>query len=261
MIIDLPRFAALERPYWTELQTIIDRLERDPETKLNLEEARRFHYLYERTASDLARVATFSGERETHAYLESLVARAYAEIHESRSKPKRLHPLDWLLKTFPQTFRKQWVFFQLALAITLAGVLLGGFAIALDPTAKQVILPFSHLQGNPSDRVAQEEQATKDHLAGHKATFSSYLMTHNIHVSIMTLALGITYGLGSMILLFYNGVILGGVITDYCLSGQITFLTGWLLPHGSVEIPAILIAGQAGLLLAGGHVGTRHEIC
>ena len=33
------------------------------------------------------------------------------------------------------------------------------------------------------------------------------------------------------------------------------FLLGWLLPHGVIEIPAILISGQAGLLLASALIG------
>jgi uncharacterized membrane protein SpoIIM required for sporulation len=52
------------------------------------------------------------------------------------------------------------------------------------------------------------------------------------------------------IMLFYNGVILGAVSVDYIHAGQTKFLMGWLMPHGVIEIPAILIAGQAGLLLA-----------
>ena len=64
-----------------------------------------------------------------------------------------------------------------------------------------------------------------------------------------------TLGLGTIIMLFYNGVILGAVAVDYIRAGQTKFLLGWLLPHGAVEIPAILIAGQAGLLLAGALIG------
>ena len=44
--------------------------------------------------------------------------------------------------------------------------------------------------------------------------------------------------------------ILGAVAVDYVADGQTRFLLGWLLPHGAIEIPAILIAGQAGLVLA-----------
>ena len=52
-----------------------------------------------------------------------------------------------------------------------------------------------------------------------------------------------------MLILFYNGVILGAIVVDYLRAGEAWFLAGWLLPHGVVEIPAILVAGQAGFLL------------
>ena len=58
------------------------------------------------------------------------------------------------------------------------------------------------------------------------------------------------WGVGTIVMLFYNGVILGAVTVDYIRAGQTKFLAGWLLPHGAVEIPSILIAGQAGLVLA-----------
>jgi uncharacterized membrane protein SpoIIM required for sporulation len=40
------------------------------------------------------------------------------------------------------------------------------------------------------------------------------LMQNNISVSIRTMALGLTWGLGTALMLFYNGVILGGVCWD-----------------------------------------------
>ena len=58
-------------------------------------------------------------------------------------------------------------------------------------------------------------------------------------------------------MLFYNGVILGAVAADYLAAGQTKFLVGWLLPHGSFEIPAILIAGQAGLVLGRALIGSE----
>lgn len=88
-----------------------------------------------------------------------------------------------------------------------------------------------------------------------KASFAGSLMRNNIGVSIKAIAFGITAGLGTVLLLFYNGVILGGVALDYIADGQITFLFAWLLPHGSVEIPAILIAGQAGLVMGRALIG------
>jgi uncharacterized membrane protein SpoIIM required for sporulation len=255
MIIDLQRFVAGERGHWSALESLLNRLERDPGLSLTLEELKHFHYLYERTSADLARITTFASEPDTRRYLESLVARAYAEIHETREKPHRLAPVHWFFHTFPLTFRRHLNAFWLSVAITIAGSLFGGLAVGFDPDAKAVIMPFSHLQGDPRERVAREEKAVDDRLSGVKGTFSTSLMTHNTRVSIFTLALGVTWGVGTVLMLFYNGVILGAVAVDYLVAGQGKFLAGWLLPHGSFEIPAILIAGQAGLVLGGSLIG------
>lgn len=255
MIIDLQRFIASERPYWSELDGLLDRLESDPGLTLSLGQTRRFHYLYQRASADLARLATFASEPEMGRFLEALVARAYGEIHETREQSRPVDLRGWFLQIFPQTFRRRARAFWLSVVITLAGCAFGILAVALDPEAKGALLPFEHLQGDPAERVAQEESMERDRLAGEKATFSTALMTHNIRVAIFTLALGITWGIGSIIVLFYNGVILGAVAFDYVRAGQAKFLAGWLLPHGVIEIPAILIAGQAGLLLASALVG------
>jgi uncharacterized membrane protein SpoIIM required for sporulation len=126
---------------------------------------------------------------------------------------------------------------------------LGGIFLAVDEEAKEIVMPFSHLLDDPSERVRQEEARGGEHLRGQMGSFSTMLMTHNTRVSILTMAMGLTWGVGTLVLLFYNGVILGAVAFDYVMAGESVFLVAWLLPHGSVEIPAILIAGQAGLLL------------
>jgi uncharacterized membrane protein SpoIIM required for sporulation len=255
MIIDLEKFIATERACWTRLEKILDQLEEEPAFAMDLEQARSFHYLYERASADLAKIATFAAEPELRRYLENLVARAYGEIHETREKESRLNLRHWLFQTFPATFRRHVRAFWLSVAITIAGSLFGGLAIAFDPESKPVIMPFAQLSGNPAERVAREEKAQDDRLAGRKSEFSTTLMTHNARVSITTLALGMTWGIGTILVLFYNGVILGAVCADYALAGQAKFLAGWLLPHGSIEIPAILIAGQAGLMLGGALIG------
>jgi uncharacterized membrane protein SpoIIM required for sporulation len=255
MIIDLQKFIKEERAYWSELESVLDRLEKRPELTLSLSSLERFHYLYQRTSGDLAKIKTFASEPNTLAFLESLVARAFGEIHETRQKPHRLEPLHWFFSTFPQTFRKHVRPFWICMAAMLAGSVFGGFVLLVDPASKDVLLPFAHLHGDPAERVAQEENAKKDRLSGAKSSFSSNLMTHNTRVAIFTLAMGLTWGIGTLIMLFYNGVILGAVAIDYVMAGETTFLLGWLLPHGAIEIPAIILAGQAGLVLAGALIG------
>jgi len=257
MIIDLPRFITAERPTWTELEQLLDRLEANPDRVMSLEEAQRFHLLYQKVSADLGRVATFASEPELKRYLETLTARAYGEIHETRDHGSKFRPLYWFLNEFPRAFRKRAGAFYLSLIITLVGMAFGGIATAFDQDAKDAILPqqFSHLSGDPSKRVAEEEKAKEDRLGGFHSSFASQLMSNNIRVSIFTLGLGITFGIGTILELFYNAVLLGMVLIDYILAGQTMFVLGWLMPHGVIEIPAILIAGQGGLVLGNALIG------
>jgi uncharacterized membrane protein SpoIIM required for sporulation len=257
VILDLPRFIKTERPYWEELNELLDRIDSDRYERLTLQQVTRLAYLYQRAASALARFSTFSAEPTTKQFLESLVARAYAECHPNRAAAQRFRPFHWFFRTFPQTFRKHVRAFLLAVLLTLMGTAFGWFVVAVDSSAKSVILPgqFAPLLGSPSERVKQEESAKTDRLQGKKETFSAQLMTNNIRVSILTFALGASWGLGTIVMLFYNGVILGLVAVDYIYAGQTQFLLGWLLPHGVIEIPAILVAGQAGFVLASALIG------
>ena len=261
MIIDLDKFITRERPYWERLESRLKKLEVDPEGRIPFEEVKQFHYLYRRTASGLAQIATYATDPQIRGYLENIVGRAYSEIYTIRDKTPRFHPLRWLWGTFPQTFRRHLALFLLSAAILLAGGVFGALAVALDSEAKPVLMPFSHLAGDPSERVAREERADgHERLEGHMAQFSSHLMTHNTKVAIFAMALGMSWGIGTVLLVFYNGAMLGAVILDYILAGESLFLTGWLLPHGAFEIPAILIGSQAGLVLASALIGRGQPI-
>lgn len=260
MIIDLEKFMAVGRPFWTELEKFLERLENDAHWRPDLAQLQHFHRLYERASADLAKIMTFSAEPELRRYLENLVGRAYGEIHETRGRQRRVAFWPWVSQTLPQTFRRHWRAFQLTVAITLVGCAFGAFAVAFDPEAKAIIMPFGHGEIDPADRVAHEEKGNQDRTGDGKTSFSAMLMTHNTQVSILALALGMSWGVGTILLLFYNGVILGAIAYDYVHAGQTEFLLGWLLPHGVIEIPAILIAGQAGLVLAGALIGWGKRI-
>ena len=254
MILDLARFAQSGRPQWQALEQMLTSLENNPQQQLPVAELTRFHSLYQRACSDLVRLEPFSPDSELRVYLETLVSRAYGEMQESASRG-RFRPWHWLAVTFPVTFRRRAMAFQLAVLLTIAGCAFGALALSMDKEAKSVIMPFSHLSGSPAQRVAEEERGRGKDLTGKKGSFAAQLMQNNIKVSITAMALGMSYGIGTIIVLFYNGVILGAVAFDYITAGYTTFLLGWLLPHGATEIPAILLGGQAGLVIAHALIG------
>jgi uncharacterized membrane protein SpoIIM required for sporulation len=257
VIIDLPRFIDAERPSWAELERYVDRMASESTYRPSLDEAQRFYFLYQKVSADLARLNTFASEPQLRLYLESLVARAYGEIHETRGGGERWQIFRWFFVSFPAAFRRRGRAFLISVLITLLGVGFGGFAVALDEESKEALMPgqFNHLMSDPAERVRQEEKHAKERVGGAHASFAGALMANNIRVSILAMALGMTCAAGTMVLLFYNGLILGLVAVDYIAAGQTVFLLGWLMPHGVIEIPAVLIAGQAGLVLGAAILG------
>jgi uncharacterized membrane protein SpoIIM required for sporulation len=254
VILDLSRFVESERPHWTALEKTLDWMARNPGVEISIQDLDRFQVLYQRASADLAKVAALASEGELRGYLESLVSRAYAEIHESRERAK-LQPWRWFARDFPRAVRRHSAALWLAIALTLAGTGFGALAMRIDPEAKTVIVPFQGLEMTPAERVAREQQLKGSQLSGKKGRFSAELMTHNTQVALLTIALGMTFGFGTIVMLFYNGVILGAVAFDYVHGGQAVFLMGWLLPHGVIEIPAILLGGQTGFVLAHALIG------
>jgi uncharacterized membrane protein SpoIIM required for sporulation len=254
VILDLERFQAQARPRWRDLESLLTGLESRPDRQLSSVEAERLQELYAQTAADLNRVTHGALADELRQYLERLVARAYAELYYAPPIRSEIwQPRRWLriFTAFPETFRRHARYFALAVLITLLGCSLGGLAVRYDPASVDVLLPADYLR-NPGQRVQVEEQGQARHVdsAQTEAAFSAQLIRHNIEVALLAAALGVTFGIGTAILLFENGVLLGAVAVHYARQGFGLFMTAWLLPHGVFEIPSILIAGQAGFYLA-----------
>jgi uncharacterized membrane protein SpoIIM required for sporulation len=99
---------------------------------------------------------------------------------------------------------------------------------------------------------AEERQAhgkgyvDSDNAGGVMATF---LMTHNVRVTFMAFAGGILAGVGTALVLLFNGVQLGAVAAVFANYGANLQLWSFILPHGVIELTAICIAGGAGLWL------------
>ena len=254
MILDLQRFQAQERPCWVKLESLLVQLESRPDHRMKPAEAELLQELYARTASDLNHVTHGALAPELRQYLERLVARTYAELYYAPPTRSELwQPRRWLriFTSFPEAFRRQSRYFAFAVLITILGCALGGLAVRYDATSVEVLLPADYLR-NPGLRVHQEENEQGRHLdpAQIEAAFSAQLITHNIQVALLAAAMGVTFGIGTALLLFENGLLLGAVAVRYTQQGFGLFVTAWLLPHGAFEIPSILIAGQAGFYLA-----------
>jgi uncharacterized membrane protein SpoIIM required for sporulation len=259
MILDHIKIIEKESKNWNTLETFCTRMEEDTGVQLSYSEIRQFYYLYRKAVNALAYLKETCAAQSYIEMLEAIVGRAYAIIYSGNKTPARIRWFSWFFNNFPVVFRRHLLAFGLSFVTMLSGSLFGIFVLSSDIGLKTELLPFGHGELDPVKRVKTEEASLGENIKGNSATFSAFLMRNNISVSIRSIAFGMTFGIGTLVLLFYNGIIMGGICTDYIVAAQGTFLAGWLLPHGSIEIPAILIAGQAGFVIAGTLFGFKRE--
>ena len=244
----------MRREAWQRLYGLLDRVEESGVSSLSPAEVHELYRLYREVATDLNYAQTMTGNPAVLEFLESLVGRGYASVATS----ERVRPLRawWqiLRRRFPATLRRRRLAFAISALALLMGGLFGWLATAFDPDLTRVFLPAEHLMQTPAERVAELEAmeaggATRVDSVGDNAAFTSFLFTHNIRVSVLALALGLTFGVGTAIVLFYNGAILGSIAFDYFDDGVFEFFIAWVGPHGSIELPCIVFAGAAGLVI------------
>jgi uncharacterized membrane protein SpoIIM required for sporulation len=85
-----------------------------------------------------------------------------------------------------------------------------------------------------------------------KPLASSAIMTNNLTVAFTAFAMGITAGLGTIWMMIVNGLLIGVIGAATWRAGMALQLWSFVAPHGVLELPAIFIAGGAGLEIARG---------
>jgi uncharacterized membrane protein SpoIIM required for sporulation len=253
--MDLVEFLRSRQPRWERLAVLLDRIESHEPSALTAAEADEFFALYRWVSSDLNLVQTRTGNPALLEYLEGLVGRAYAVL----AVPRRGHLLRawWRIvrHDFPARVRREIGLLVLAAAAMLAGAALGFFATLPSDHAAEMFLPPEHLAQSPSERVRTLEDmeksgSTRIGTASEYTVFSTFLFTHNIRVSVLCFALGLTFGIGTVVLLFFNGAMVGSLAALYLRDGEMLFFVAWIAPHGVIELPCVLLAGASGLMLA-----------
>jgi uncharacterized membrane protein SpoIIM required for sporulation len=242
MAESLPQFVQRRRSGWEALARLVEGLER---AQLTLEDLQALDRHYRRAASDLAHARTFFAGSEAFVYLNQLCARAYAAIYKGRG-PRRSALKRFFLEDFPRAVWAERRALWAALLVFAAGALVGLVAALADPHSLDALVP-RELREHIEQGALWTDEALS---ATTPLVLGTRIVTNNAAVALTAFALGLTAGLGTAALLFFNGLHLGSVL-GLCFQAKLGLpLLGFIFAHGFVEISAILIAGQAGFVLA-----------
>jgi uncharacterized membrane protein SpoIIM required for sporulation len=239
------RWIKKREPYWKQLEDLLQQSSAKGLASLNRSQLQDLSLLYRQTAADLATLRADPSSVHFARYVNQLLARAHNTIY-SGQRASAFGIVAFFWKTYPGVFRRNRNFCFGALAIFLIGAAFGTIATVQDPDFK-----LSVLGPQMVETIDRREMWTHSILAI-KPLASSTIMTNNLSVAFVTFATGITAGLGTIYMLFFNGLMMGVIGTACWLAGMSLKLWSFVIPHGVLELPAIFIAGGAGLKLAQG---------
>ncbi len=248
--MELERFVRERRAHWTRLERLLDEAEALPDSALGTARLQELLALYRQACSDLNEARSYTANAELLTRLNDLSGRGYRFVYR-RAPPRGLKGTlrRFLEREAPAVFRKRrGDVLQAALALVL-GAALGFVAVLVEPSNGQQLIPAQFFTESPRQRVGRIEAGQERIESVEEALhFGVSLYTHNIQVSFLAFSLGATTIVGGLLLLFWNGVILGAVAAMYAQDGVTGFFFAWVGPHGALEIPAIVFGGAAGLL-------------
>jgi len=85
---------------------------------------------------------------------------------------------------------------------------------------------------------------------------AGFYVQHNIGIAFECFAAGIFLGLGSVIVLLMNGIIIGAIVGFIAQTPSAMNLYSFIIGHGPFELTAICLSGAAGLRLGFGLIAT-----
>src|ERR1700677_614884 len=240
------RWLEKRKPYWARLEHLVQRSGNGIAT-LSHEELKELGLLYRQTASDLGTVREDVSSRQLTFYLNQLLGRSHNLIYMGH-KPKVSAIVRFYRDTYPQLFRETLPQTLLAAALVLVTMIAAWMLTLRDPSFAYRLL------GPAMIETIEQHHMWTDSIVTIKPLASSGIMTNNLSVAFSMFALGITGGLGTIWMLAVNGLLLGVIGAATARAGMALQLWSFVAPHGVLELPAIFIAGGAGLEIAPGLV-------
>lgn len=237
---------------WGDLDDLVTKVETGGIRALSVDELVSLPTLYRAALSSLSVARAISLDRNVVEYLEGLCGRAYPAVYSTR---QRFLPAigDFIWRRVPRAVRAvRWFVFASAFVMTLGGIV--GYELTIaDPDRYHAFVPEAMSQGrNPEAATSTLRAALYDDGGGAGdalMNFAAALFTHNAQIGLLCFVSGFALGLPVILLLLYNGLVLGAFVALYASRGLGYELWAWLLPHGITELLAVILCGAAGLAI------------
>jgi uncharacterized membrane protein SpoIIM required for sporulation len=243
------RLSARQGERWDAFQALAEQATSAGLDSFAPEDLPGFAARYREIAADLARARTYRADPATLARLERLVAAGHNVLYRDDEQTWR-RVWTALSRKFPAAVvEARWLVLLAWGVFTVPA--LGGYALIRErPALASELLPEVMLRRAEAGRArtAEGRKYVSVDWSG-RPLAASFIITNNIRVAIACFAGGVFLGVGSLVLLAYNGLAMGTFAGHFANQGLLGYLLEFIVGHGVLELFAIWVAGAAGFLL------------
>lgn len=246
-------------PEWERLRELLARVQRSGLGSLSEAELWELPSLYRKSISDLSLLRSRGGSPQLEQELTHLCNSAHGVIYQGATDQRRVTVLGYLWVELPRTVRRRSAYILVSAAIMTLFAVIGWVHVGINrPLAESVLSPQLVGGFHASLRAAREMADLR--LAAQipveeRMGASVQITLNNIGVSIRAFLFGIFGGVLTIIILAFNGYLLGVIAYLYWFTDPgieinlpLYFIAG-IAPHGGIELPSICLAGAGGMLL------------
>ncbi len=237
------KFINERKEYWERLSVIVEKILKKGYKSLTVKEFQDFPNLYRKTCTDSETAKTLKLSPDTVEYINNLVMHSHNIIYSIPKKTFQRFKV-FLLHDFPESFLKNIIPISIVFFLFFGIGILTFSVIYFNPQYAKYVLSEDDIQ---FIKKAYSEKAIRDmadniYMAGH-------YIQNNITLGFASFVLGVTYSIGTLYMIIYNAIVIGGLSGVVVSSGYgLNFFT-FVIAHSAFELLGICLAGGAGLAL------------
>ena len=167
-----------------------------------------------------------------------------------RRQRKRPLPAIWRFFRwdYPRLFRRLWPYVALAFLVFFGAAAATYASVRVRPSRAYAFVPVAMSLPDGDPGLSQRDISERFRSIP-RPPMAAGIVTNNISVAFHAFALGITAGVGTCYIILFNAMMLAGFAAHFANHGLAYAFWSFILPHGILEISAVLIAAAAGLRL------------
>lgn len=234
------RFIEQNKEKWLKFEQLLRLNRRDPD---------KLSDLFVQVTDDLSYARTNYPNRSIKVYLNNVAQQLFYNIYKNKKDGRNKFVRFWR-EELPAIVYHSRMELIVSLVVFLLAVTIGVISSMHDSEFARSILGDSYV--DTTIKNIEDGDPMGIYKDMNEVDMFLYITRNNVTVAFYTFISGIFLSLGAVIVLVYNGIMVG-VFQYFFIERDLgieSFLTIWL--HGTLEISSIVIAGGAGIVLGTG---------